>query len=123
MNVENLNKLISYVETRDRKTIDFGSHRDCVIGMAARAFGTGDSAKEALVDTLDITTKQAIAIYRMHGGNWRQFEEMSLADQNDTVAGMLRHLRDTGEVKWNELAPINIEDQMAVDSDTDVNDH
>ena len=112
MNLKNLNKLIAYVEQRRWHTDDWCDQRQCFRGMIVGA-RYGDLARKwaplfplaqlAIAKWLDIPEEEALDLFLMGDGRtsvWEHFEALDTDQQNTTLIGALRGLRDTGRVPF-----------------------
>ncbi len=121
MNVENINKTIAYLRTRDWHTDSYICHSQCMVGIVGDAlfgnrleYDAGDNhnlfAKETLLQKwLGISSSSAISLHSMSDEaddadvSWSAFEDLDTAQQNEAYIDVLERLRDTGKVFWAKV--------------------
>ena len=108
VNVENFNKLIEWVKTRETRTAEWANEDQCLVGMITTAFDLDHTCgPEIIHETLGIECSVATDLYILydtHGteNHQKRFEHLSLEAQNAVLVATLENLRDTdGEtVRW-----------------------
>ena len=126
LNVENIDRLIAYYDRMDEPVPNW-SWDYCFAGVLRDHFDVDTYSKhsdDVIAEFLGTDMDNAAVLSYRNPVMW----DLTLSEQKSTIRHALTSLRDTGEAKWGPAPertepPVNIEDQMAVDSDTDPNDH